>query len=332
MIYVKTPGKDPALHLATEYYFAAEQPLKDTVLVLWSTSPTLVVGKFQNTLEEINEEYVKEHGLYVVRRLSGGGTMYMDEGGWQFAFIKGGEARHIDFKEYITPVVFALRAMGADAYMSGRNDLMLDGRKFSGNSQYKVKGKKGGEVTVHHGTLLYNTDLSRVAAATTVDPYKITSKSIKSVRERVTNISEHLPDPPSHDEFGRLLVEALMHHKHVEYHLSEREKARIEQIANELFRDPARLYGKNPACTLKNTGRFEGGKVEALLDIKGGVITSCRLQGDFFGADVEAIEEALRGCAHRYEAVLAALQALPEGLIFKVKNQELAELICQNAG
>ena len=329
MIYVKTPGKDPALHLATEYYFATEQIFKDTVFVLWSTAPTLVVGKFQNTLEEINADYVRENGLYVVRRLSGGGTMYMDEGGWQFAFIKEGSARHIDFKEYITPVVDAINKMGAVASMSGRNDLILGGKKFSGNSQYKVKSGVGQEMTVHHGTLLYNTDLSRVAAATNVDPYKITSKSIKSVRDRVTNISEHLQAPPTHEQFGKLLVAALMHHKAVEYRLSDRERARIEEIAETIFRDPVRLYGSNPACTLRNVGRFEGGKVEVLLDVEGGIIRDCKLCGDFFGGEVERIEEGLKGCRHERSAVWEVLSALPEGLLFKISLEELAELICR---
>ena len=328
MIYVKTPGNDPARHLATEYYFATEQVLKDTVFVLWSTSPTLVVGKFQNTLEEINEQYVKEHGLHVVRRLSGGGTMYMDEGGWQFAFINSGASRHIDFAQYVTPVITALKGMGANAYMSGRNDLLLDGKKFSGNSQFKVGSGGGREVTVHHGTLLYNTDLSRVAAATNVDPYKITSKSIKSVRERVTNIADHLENPPSHERFGELLVAALMHHKTVEYHLSERENARIEEIAETIFRNKERLYGKNPPCTFKNVGRFEGGKVETHLNVKGGVISSCRLAGDFFGGEVELIEQGLVGCPYTPEAVLACLEGLPEGLVYKVSTRQLAELIC----
>ena len=331
MIYVQTPGKDPALHLATEYYFATEQVFKDTVLVLWSTAPTLVVGKFQNTLEEINADYVRENGLYVVRRLSGGGTMYMDEGGWQFAFIKGGAARHIDFKEYITPVVDAINQMGACATMSGRNDLVLDGRKFSGNSQYKVRSGAGQEMTVHHGTLLYDTDLSRVAAATNVDPYKITSKSIKSVRERVTNVSEHLPNPPTHEQFGKMLVSALMHHKAVEYIPSERERARINEIADEIFRDPVRLYGGNPDCTVRNVGRFEGGKVEVLLDVKGGVIRDCCLKGDFFGNDVERIEQSLAGCAYEREAVYRRLCALPDGLLFKISMTELAELVCRGA-
>lgn len=329
MIYVETPGKDPALHLATEYYFATEQTFKDTVFVLWSTAPTLVVGKFQNTVEEINAEYVREKGLYVVRRLSGGGTMYMDEGGWQFAFIKGSTAKHIDFKEYITPVVNAINDMGACATMSGRNDLILAGKKFSGNSQYKVKAKDGREVTVHHGTLLYDTDLSRVAAATNVDPYKITSKSIKSVRDRVTNISEHLPNPPSHGQFGKMLVSALMHHKVVEYKLSDKDRLRIEEIADEIFRDPHRLYGKNPACTIKNVGRFEGGKVEVHLDVQGGVIRDCHLKGDFFGNNVEVIEEGLRGCRHELSAVRNLLLELPEGLLFKIGMEELAELICR---
>ena len=184
MIYIETGSTDVYYNFGLEYYFAAEKKLPQPVLLFWRTTPTLMVGKYQNILEEINKPYADAHKIRLVRRMSGGGTIYTDLGGWQFTFIEHSDQTQIDFSQYIGPVVDAVRELGADAGFNGRNDLLIGGRKFSGNAQYRLPG-----CIVHHGSLLYDTDLAQMAAATTVDPYKIQSKSIKSVRDRVTNIS-----------------------------------------------------------------------------------------------------------------------------------------------
>lgn len=188
MIYIETGSTDVYYNFGLENYFATEKRLPDTVFLFWRTTPTLMVGKYQNILEEINKPYADAHGIHLVRRMSGGGTIYTDLGGWQFTFIEHSPEQQIEFAQYIGPVVDAVRELGADASFNGRNDLLIDGRKFSGNAQYRL-----GDCIVHHGSLLYDTNIEQMVASTTVDPYKILSKSIKSVRDRVTNISEHLP-------------------------------------------------------------------------------------------------------------------------------------------
>ena len=190
MIYIETGSTDVYYNFGLENYFATEKRLPDTVFLFWRTTPTLMVGKYQNILEEINKPYADAHGIHLVRRMSGGGTIYTDLGGWQFTFIQHKEAGEIEFGQYIAPVIDALREMGVSASFNGRNDLTIDGKKFSGNAQYRL-----GDCIVHHGSLLFDTDIEQMVASTTVDSYKIISKSIKSVRDRVTNISEHLPVP-----------------------------------------------------------------------------------------------------------------------------------------
>ena len=183
MIYIETGSTDVYYNFGLENYFTVEKRLPDTVFLFWRTTPTLMVGKYQNILEEINKPYADAHGIHLVRRMSGGGTIYTDLGGWQFSFIQHREAGEIEFGQYIAPVIGALEEMGVTASFNGRNDLTIDGRKFSGNAQYRL-----GDCIVHHGSLLFDTDIRQMAEATTPDSYKITSKSIKSVRDRVTNI------------------------------------------------------------------------------------------------------------------------------------------------
>ncbi len=322
MIYVDTKSNDPYINLATEYYVAMKKDFGEAVFMLWANKPTLVVGKFQNTIEEINSEYVKEKGINVIRRMSGGGTVYHDLGGRQFTFIVRGAGMKISFKEYLEPIVDALKNLGVDACMTGRNDLTVDGKKISGNAQYKV-----GDITVHHGTLLFESDIEAVVCSTNVDPYKIISKSIKSVRERVTNIKEHLPINMTVEEFDRHIINAVCPEGR-EYILTDGDRAEIEKIADEKFRGYDNIYGKNPKYQIEKTGRFAGGKVTLLLDIKNDVIISAKLYGDFFAAEnVWKIENLLEGCHYDYQSVLTSLKnGVEENTIYSVTLDELAKL------
>ena len=158
--------------------------------------------------------------------MSGGGTIYTDMGGWQFTFIQHKEAGEIEFSQYIAPVIDALGEMGVSAAFNGRNDLTIDGKKFSGNAQYRL-----GDCIVHHGSLLFDTDIEQMVASTTVDSYKITSKSIKSVRDRVTNISEHLPSPMDAETFKETMVRHIMNGSPAAYTVTPEDDARIREIA-----------------------------------------------------------------------------------------------------
>lgn len=326
MIYVETGSTDPYYNFGLEYWLITEKCFaEDTVFLFWRTEPTLMLGKYQNPYEEINLEYAREHKINIVRRMSGGGTIYTDMGGWQFTFITKGNDKNISFSEYILPVIDALHSLGVkDAGFNGRNDLVIGGRKFSGNAQYIHGG-----YTLHHGSLLYDTDIEQMVASTNVDPYKIISKSIKSVRDRVTNISEHLKEPVSAEEFKKLMVSHIMHGSENTYVPTPEETLRIEEIAREKFRNHRAVFGASPKYSIVRTGRFEGGKMEFCISVVKGRIADITVSGDFFGTvEAEDFAEVLRGCEYERGAVEAALEKLP-GTVYKVTAAEMAKVIAE---
>lgn len=324
MIYIETGSTDVYYNFGLENYFATEKRLPDTVFLFWRTTPTLMVGKYQNILEEINKPYADAHGIRLVRRMSGGGTIYTDLGGWQFTFIEHSPEQQIEFAQYIGPVVDAVRELGADASFNGRNDLLIDGKKFSGNAQYRL-----GNCIVHHGSLLYDTNIEQMVASTTVDPYKILSKSIKSVRDRVTNISEHLPRRLSVEEFKSCMVRHLMRGSTDTYTVTPEDDVRINQLAQEKFAAWDAIYGKNPRFNLERTGRFPGGKLTFRLDVQRGVIRSASVWGDFFSTlSAETIAGALTGCRYDRAAVLDALRKNGiDGAVYQISAADMAALI-----
>lgn len=321
MIYIETGSEDASFNLALEYYFAAEKQLSDTVFLLWRTVPTLVVGKYQNVVQEVNKPYADAHDICIVRRMSGGGTIYSDLGGWMFTFICRGDADNIEFRQFIIPIVQAIRALGANADFNGRNDLIIDGRKFSGNAQYRLNGS-----VVHHGTLMFDTDIDRMFFATSPDPDKIESKGIKSVRDRVTNIAPHLHKKMDIMQFKEQLLNAIVPDSDI-YVLTDADRTQIERIADEKFRGWNNLYVHNPEFSIRRQRRFAGGKIEALVNVQRGIITDIQFYGDFFAVgDINALCNLLRGCCYRYEDVCRTL-ADADVSIYKISTQEFAQVI-----
>lgn len=323
MIYVETGSEDVYYNFGLEYYFTVEKRLPEPVFLFWRTTPTLMVGKYQNTLEEINGPYAEAHGIHIVRRMSGGGTIYTDPGGWQFTFIDYGDSDEIHFQEYIAPVIDALRALGIPAEFNGRNDLVIEGKKFSGNAQYKLAGN-----TVHHGSLLYATDIAQMVAATTVDEYKILSKSIKSVRDRVTNISEHMQTPLSPEAFKEHMISYILRGGG-RYELTDADRARIRELAAERFDNWQSIYGQNPKFQIVKTGRLPGGKMEFHLDVQKGRITGAAVYGDFFASQkADGLAALLTGCEYSRAAVQQALEdGGMRGAIYGASPEEMAAVI-----
>lgn len=324
MIYIETASEDVYYNFGLEYYFTLEKPLDETVFLFWRTTPTLMVGKYQNVLEEINKPYAEKHGIHIVRRMSGGGTIYTDLGGWQYTFIQHKNADVITFHKYIAPVIDALGEMGVQASFNGRNDLTIAGKKFSGTAQYRL-----GNSIVHHGSLLFDTDIEQMVASTTVDDYKIISKSIKSVRDRVTNISEHLPKPISTEVFKEKMVRHITGGCRKIYLPTAEDKKRIRQLADEHFRSWESIYGANPKFNIERTGRFSGGKIQFKINVKKGLIDDIAVYGDFFATvDASFIRSALKGCRYDREAVLNALYAHQlDRAVYRISAEEIARTI-----
>lgn len=321
MIYTETNSTVPYYNFACEYYLAFEKNLGDDVFMLWQNEPSVIVGQYQNTLEEVNMQYVREHGIHVARRMSGGGTVYHDLGGWQFTFITKSDGEGINFQKFLAPILEALKKLDLDVRATGRNDIALfpagsdRGYKISGNSQFNKNG-----ITVHHGTLLFDTDIEEMVRATTPKDYKITSKAIKSVRERVTNIREHLSRDMTSEEFRDHMAACL---SDVRYEFTEEDKVRLHEIERERFATDEWNLGKNPTFDIKKSLHFEGGSMDIGLTIEGGKIASVGISGDFFGDDADLLEAALLGTEFTLEAVEATLTPL-DGKLFKINTEELA--------
>ena len=324
MIYVNTNSKNVFYNFGAEMYFADKKDLSDTVFLFWQTSPTLMTGKYQNPFEEIDTAYAREKNITVVRRNSGGGTIYTDEGGWQFSFIDRSANSDISFAEYMKPVVDALVRLGVPAERSGRNDILAGGRKFSGNAQYKTDN-----ATVHHGSLLFSTDIEEMVRATTVDEYKFTSKSIKSVKDRVVNLCEFAPGGMTSEAFGEYMVKEILR-EGSEYFITEEDDREIKALAKEFFAVPERIYGLTPRFSVKEKGRFKGGSVQVEVDVKKGKIAALNITGDFFSSkEVAFIAQNMIGCPYEKQAVTEKFKQLSGGAFYGISDEEIANLIVE---
>lgn len=327
MELLESSRTDPFWNLALEEYLF-ENPGKDRrCLFLWQNDRTIVVGKNQNTAAEINGDYVKERGIHVVRRLSGGGAVYHDLGNLNFTFMEdAGDERKIDFGRFCRPVTEALRSFGVEAELSGRNDMTVGGKKFSGNAQYFRNGR-----VLHHGTILFASDLTVLEQALKVDREKIVSKGIASVTGRVTNLKELLPPGVTLDDLKQRLLACLECSEPItRRELSGEETAAVEALRKERYSSWEWNYGRSPACSIKKSARYEGcGRVEVSMQVEAGIIRDISFSGDFFGsADLRELSAALCGCPARKDVLTEKLKNYGlEKYIYNCRPERLAELL-----
>ena len=304
MRYIYNPSTDPAFNLAAEEYLLTESG--DEIFMLWRNRPAVIVGRNQNTLAEIDEAFTRERGIPVVRRLSGGGAVFHDLGNINFTFINNGTpSEGLDFERFTVPIQRALRSMGVECVFSGRNDLLIDGKKFSGNAQHFHGGR-----ILHHGTLLFSSDMTDLSGALRVDPEKYRDKAVKSVRSRVTNISSHLPAPMEVTDFIKALMDFVSGGAAPDdMALTDGESQAIEAMAEKRYRTWDWNFGSSPAYNFAKRTRTEGGLLDVNLYVKKGRILTARLFGDYFGVrDVDGLEERLVGCRHERGEIEARLK------------------------
>lgn len=323
--YLDLTTTDPAWNLAVEQYVFDSLPKDRMYFMLWQNDNAIIIGKHQNTLAQINEAYVKEHGIRVVRRLSGGGAVYHDMGNLNFTFIADAAQKDtLDFQLFCKPVIRALAAVGVHAQVNGRNDMTIDGKKFSGNSQYVKNGR-----VMHHGTILFRSNLDTVNCALQVDPEKIQAKGVSSVRSRVTNVSEYLSEDVTLPQFRKLLLESVLQETFgEEYVLTEEDLAKIGQLRDERYNTWQWNYGHSPECTLRKKARFEGcGTVEALLTVSHGRVEHVQFYGDFFSVNEPSeLAQKLIGCRPERADYAKALEnvAISEYFVGLTAEQFLA--------
>lgn len=302
---------DPSINLALEEYVLQNFGEKDTYLLFYINEPSIIIGRNQNTVEEINTDYVDENGIKIIRRLSGGGAVYHDEGNLNFSFITkdDGDSFH-NFAKFTQPVVDALNKLGVPAELIGRNDLLVEGRKISGNAQFATKGRMFG-----HGTLMFDSEIEHVVAALNVKMEKIESKGIKSIRSRVANITEFLGVELTMDEFKEMLLRNIFDVEDLNeiprYELTEEDWENVYQLAEERYRTWDWNYGKSPSFNIKESYKFDSGLLDLRLNVKKGIIESCTIYGDFFGiGPVNELEDQLKGVRHERLAIEAALKEI----------------------
>ena len=309
MLYIQNDSTDPRYNLALEEYVFKHLKFEEDFIMLWQNEPSVIVGKNQNTVEEINVDYVEQHGIHVVRRSTGGGAVYHDLGNLNYTFITKADGTGIDFRKFTQPVIRVLNSLGVPAEFNSRNDIAIRGKKFSGNAQRVYKNR-----VLHHGTIMFNSKLEDVHNVLKVKAEKFKSKSVKSVRSRVTNISDYLPEPITIDEFKKLLLERLFLEQDSpkrEYVLTEEDQAEIRKMMEEKYANWEWNYGYSPKFNYEKTDRFDGGTLQVRLNVVKGIIEECKIYGDFFGVeDVQDVENRLKGVRYDRAAIQEALQGV----------------------
>ncbi len=328
MIFIENEGNtNPKLNLALEEYALRNFSAETDYLLFYINEPSIIIGRNQNTLEEINLSYVEENNIHIVRRVSGGGAVYHDFGNLNFSFITNHDVKSLsNFKKFTAPVIKVLNSLGLNAELKGRNDIEVDDKKISGTAQFST-----GKRMVSHGTLLYDTDLGEVVNALNVKMSKIQSKGHKSVRSRVANISEFLKEPLKIEEFRQLLLEGLYDESEAfeSYHLTAEEWKAVHQLKEEKYDTWDWNYGRSPKFNIQRSKRFPIGEIDLRIFVEKGHIIDFKIFGDFFGKEpVENIEQLLIGARYDRSDISELLKAIEIKEYFgDIPKEEFVELI-----
>ena len=320
MRYIYNDSTEPYFNLALEEYFLKQTD--EEYFILWRNEPCIVVGKNQNTLSEIHLEFVKERNIKVVRRLTGGGAVFHDLGNINFTFIVNDESSFNDFKGFVAPIIGTLKTLGIDAEFSGRNDMLIEGKKFSGNAQCKHKSR-----VMHHGTLLFSSNMNDLSGALKPKDIKFSDKSVKSVASRVTNISEHLANKLSVLEFKDEIFRYISSNTQSPIDsLTQEEIEKINRLRDEKYSTWEWNFGNSPKYSFYNEKRFAAGTFEVHIDVLKGIIKDIKIFGDFFGKnDISELEASLKNISHEKASISKALSNID--ISKYITNITLDELI-----
>lgn len=324
MHIIHSPSNNAYFNIATEEFLLSRFPQEDLFLV-YVNAPSIIVGKFQNTLAEINLEFVKEKGIKVVRRMSGGGTVYHDLGNLNFSFhTLLGQHDFMDFSIFTQPVLKMLNNLGVPAVLQGRNDLLVDGKKFSGNAKLARQGKM-----IQHGTILLNSEMEVLSQALKVNPLKFIDKATKSTRSRVTNLIDYLPEDTTTERLQNLLTEEIMKNNQPakRYELTSQDISDIEKLVTDKYETWDWNFGFSPNYNFKKAIKIPAGFIEIHLDVVKGTVERAKIFGDFFASKpIEEFEGMLVGQNHETEHLKKVFSEIDLTAYFgKVTTEEILE-------
>jgi lipoate-protein ligase A len=301
MLLIQRSQTNPYFNIAAEEYVLKQ--FSEDVFMLWQNEPSVIIGKHQNTLAEINHQYVTQNDIPVVRRISGGGAVFHDLGNINFTFIKTiiGEDL-VDFKRFIDPIITVLQALGVEAQQEGHNDICINGLKCSGNAEHIFKNR-----VLHHGTMLYSSDLDTLGVALRSNEERYAGRAVKSRRSQVTNIISHLPIQMRLSEFIRKIYEHLysMGHDVHYYQFTEKDKLAIHLLAEQKYKTWEWNYGYSPAYHYAN--RID--ELSCELETRGGIITEAVIYNNLTQTHYALLEEQLKGVKHHHEEIEKVIKA-----------------------
>lgn len=331
MIFIDNEGHtNPKLNLALEEYALRNFDASHDYLLFYINEPSIIIGRNQNTLEEINQDYIQANNIHVVRRISGGGAVYHDFGNLNFSFITNHDGKRIsNFEKFTAPVIRVLNNMGISAELKGRNDILVEEKKISGTAQFST-----GKRMISHGTLLFDTDMGEVVKALQVKMSKIESKGHKSVRSRVANISEFLKTPITMAEFKEQLLMGLYEASEPfeTYKLTESEWQAVHQLKAEKYDLWDWNFGRSPKFNIQRNKRFSVGEIDLRILVEKGLISEFKVFGDFFGRKpVSDIEILLKDVPYDKDEITKSLKNLAvEEYFGTIEKSDFLNLIYGN--
>ena len=313
--------------MAFDEYCLEQLAIDEPVFYLWQNRPSVIIGANQEVHTEVNLDYLKENNISLVRRVTGGGAVYHDLGNLNYTIVGCSEDLERDYPEYTRYMLEALQKLGVPATLSGRNDILVEGRKVSGFAKRVCKNR-----LMIHGTLMFNVDIDKLTQVLCPPATKLQSKGIASVRSRVANLSEFLPDITDISLFKQHLENILSNnYADQEWTLSPKDIQNIEQLAHDKFEKWEWIYGHSPRATLNFSKRLACGTVHIHLNIAENHINSCQFGGDFIGnLPTNELEKALTSLPYDRDSIYKVLAQMDVSRYFDgVTAIELLQLIIQ---